>query len=139
MIDGAALAPLLSRNIHADQSAVVLLFKRQRAKCYITGIQISRPEILVTDPALPFAAEQGIRRDVIAVIQALIEESDNVPLVRDLRLVAFGYIEVPEEGIRSLGSGKKPAVRVTIRRYAYRTKVGVMGGIPKVKSNISSG
>ena len=37
-------------------------------------------------------------------------------------------IEVPAEVVRSLGSGKKPAVRVTIRGYAYRTTIGVMGG-----------
>lgn len=37
-------------------------------------------------------------------------------------------IEVPEEVVRSLGSGKKPAVRVTIRGYGYRTTIGVMGG-----------
>lgn len=37
-------------------------------------------------------------------------------------------IEVPAEVVRSLGSGRKPAVRVTILGYAYRTTIGVMGG-----------
>ncbi|MBB6733224.1 YdeI/OmpD-associated family protein [Cohnella zeiphila] len=37
-------------------------------------------------------------------------------------------IEVPEEVIAALGSGKKPAVRVKIGSYSYRSTVGVMGG-----------
>ncbi|PYI56973.1 YdeI/OmpD-associated family protein [Paenibacillus flagellatus] len=37
-------------------------------------------------------------------------------------------IEVPEEIVAGLGGGKKPAVRVTIRGYTYRTTVAVMGG-----------
>lgn len=37
-------------------------------------------------------------------------------------------IEVPEEIVVGLGNGKKPAVRVTIRGYTYRTTIGVMGG-----------
>jgi hypothetical protein len=37
-------------------------------------------------------------------------------------------IRVPDEAIASLGAGKKPAVRVTIRGYAYRSTVATMGG-----------
>lgn len=37
-------------------------------------------------------------------------------------------IQVPEEVLASLGSSKRPAVRVTIRGYTYCTTVGVMGG-----------
>ncbi|WP_123040696.1 YdeI/OmpD-associated family protein [Cohnella candidum] len=37
-------------------------------------------------------------------------------------------IEVPQEVMAALGTSKKPAVRVTIGEYAYRTTIGVMGG-----------
>ena len=37
-------------------------------------------------------------------------------------------IEVPADVIEALGSGKRPAVKVTINGYTYRTTVGVMGG-----------
>ena len=37
-------------------------------------------------------------------------------------------IEVPPEVIAELGPQKRPAVRVTIGDYTYRTTVGVMGG-----------
>jgi len=37
-------------------------------------------------------------------------------------------IEVPPEVVEALGSGKRPAVRVTINGYAYRSTVAVMGG-----------
>lgn len=37
-------------------------------------------------------------------------------------------IEVPEKILTNLGSSKRPAVRVTIRGYTFRTTVGVMGG-----------
>lgn len=37
-------------------------------------------------------------------------------------------IEVPEEIVASLGSGKKPAVRVTIGKHSYRSTVAVMDG-----------
>ena len=37
-------------------------------------------------------------------------------------------IEVPEEVVESLGSGKRPAVRVTIRGHSYRSTIAVMGG-----------
>jgi hypothetical protein len=35
-------------------------------------------------------------------------------------------IEVPEEIIEKLGSGKRPLVRVTIKKYTYRSAVAVM-------------
>jgi len=38
------------------------------------------------------------------------------------------YIQVPAEGIRALGSGKKPRVRVTLNDFAFRTTVAVYGG-----------
>ncbi len=37
-------------------------------------------------------------------------------------------IEVPAHIVESLGGGKKPAVRVTINGYTYRSTVAVMGG-----------
>ena len=37
-------------------------------------------------------------------------------------------IQVPEEIIEQLGSGKQPLVRVTINKYTYRSAVAVMGG-----------
>ena len=37
-------------------------------------------------------------------------------------------IRVPPEVVAALGSGKKPAVRVTINGYTYRSTVAVYGG-----------
>jgi hypothetical protein len=37
-------------------------------------------------------------------------------------------IQVPEEVIEALGSGKRPAVRVTVNGYTYRSTVAVLGG-----------
>jgi hypothetical protein len=37
-------------------------------------------------------------------------------------------IEVPQEVVRALDAGKRPAVRVTVNGYAYRSTVAVMGG-----------
>lgn len=37
-------------------------------------------------------------------------------------------LQVPPEVIASLGSGKRPAVRVTINGYTYRSTVAPMGG-----------
>jgi hypothetical protein len=37
-------------------------------------------------------------------------------------------LRVPPEVVADLGSGKKPAVRVTIGGYTYRSTVAVMGG-----------
>jgi hypothetical protein len=38
-------------------------------------------------------------------------------------------IRVPDEVVEGLGSGKRPAVRVTIRGYTYRSTVAVLGGV----------
>jgi hypothetical protein len=40
---------------------------------------------------------------------------------------AAGF-EVPADTLESLGSGKRPPVRVTINGHTYRTSVGTMGG-----------
>jgi hypothetical protein len=37
-------------------------------------------------------------------------------------------IEVPPEVVNALGSSKRPAVRVTIKGYTYRSTVAVLGG-----------
>jgi len=38
-------------------------------------------------------------------------------------------VRVPPEVVDGLGAGKRPAVRVTINGYTYRSTVGVMGGV----------
>ena len=38
-------------------------------------------------------------------------------------------IRVPEKVVESLGSGKRPAVSVTIKGHTYRSTVAVMGGV----------
>lgn len=38
-------------------------------------------------------------------------------------------IQVPDEVVAALGPGKRPAVRVTINGYTYRSTVAVMGGV----------
>jgi Bacteriocin-protection, YdeI or OmpD-Associated/Domain of unknown function (DUF1905) len=37
-------------------------------------------------------------------------------------------IQVPEEVVQALGSGRRPAVTVTINGYTYRSTVAVLGG-----------
>lgn len=37
-------------------------------------------------------------------------------------------IRIPDEIVEALGSGKRPAVRVTINGFTYRSTVAVMGG-----------
>lgn len=37
-------------------------------------------------------------------------------------------IKIPDELIESLGAGKKPAIKVTINGFTYRSTVAVMGG-----------
>ncbi len=37
-------------------------------------------------------------------------------------------VEVPQDVVEGLRSGKRPAVRVTINGYTYRSSVGSMGG-----------
>jgi hypothetical protein len=38
-------------------------------------------------------------------------------------------IEVPESVVEALGSGKRPAVRVTLNGYMYRNTIAVMSGV----------
>ena len=38
-------------------------------------------------------------------------------------------IPVPDEVVEALGSGKRPAVAVTINGYTYRNTIAVMGGV----------
>ena len=38
-------------------------------------------------------------------------------------------MRVPPEVVEALGSGKRPAVRVTIKGYTYRSTVAPMGGV----------
>jgi Bacteriocin-protection, YdeI or OmpD-Associated/Domain of unknown function (DUF1905) len=38
-------------------------------------------------------------------------------------------IQVPDEVVEALGSGRRPAVKVTINGYTYRNTVAVMGGV----------
>jgi len=38
-------------------------------------------------------------------------------------------IEVPESVVEALGSGKRPAVRVTLNGYTYRNTIAVMNGV----------
>ena len=38
-------------------------------------------------------------------------------------------IRIPDEVVEALGSGKRPAVKVTINGYTYRNTVAVMGGV----------
>jgi hypothetical protein len=44
-------------------------------------------------------------------------------------------IRIPDEIIEGLGTGRRPAVRVTIRGYTYRSTVAVMGGAYMVGVN----
>ena len=41
-------------------------------------------------------------------------------------------IQVPDEVVAALGSGRRPPVRVTINGYTYRSTVAVMGGVSMV-------
>jgi hypothetical protein len=38
-------------------------------------------------------------------------------------------IQVPDEVVEALGSGRRPAVKVTINGYTYRNTVAVVGGV----------
>src|SRR3982074_3667645 len=44
-------------------------------------------------------------------------------------------IQIPDELVEALGAGKRPAVRVTINGYTYRSTVAVMGGAYMVGVN----
>ena len=41
-------------------------------------------------------------------------------------------IQVPDEVVAALGSGRRPPVKVTINGYTYRSTVAVMGGVSMV-------
>jgi Bacteriocin-protection, YdeI or OmpD-Associated/Domain of unknown function (DUF1905) len=41
-------------------------------------------------------------------------------------------IQVPEEVMEALGSGKRPAVKVTVNGYSYRSTVATMDGVAMV-------
>ena len=41
-------------------------------------------------------------------------------------------IQVPEDVIQTLGAGKRPAVKVTINGYTYRSTLAVLGGVSMV-------
>jgi Bacteriocin-protection, YdeI or OmpD-Associated/Domain of unknown function (DUF1905) len=38
-------------------------------------------------------------------------------------------IQIPDEVVEALGTGKRPRIRVTIKGYTYRSTVAVMGGV----------
>ena len=38
-------------------------------------------------------------------------------------------IQVPDEVVAALGSGKRPAVKVTINGFTYRSTIAVLGGV----------
>jgi hypothetical protein len=44
-------------------------------------------------------------------------------------------IRIPDEVVEALGAGRRPAVRVTINGYTYRSTVAVMGGAYMVGVN----
>lgn len=44
-------------------------------------------------------------------------------------------IQVPDDVVEALGAGKRPAVRVTINGYTYRSTIAVMGGVYMVGVN----
>jgi uncharacterized protein YdeI (YjbR/CyaY-like superfamily) len=44
-------------------------------------------------------------------------------------------IQIPDELVEALGAGKRPAIRVTINGYTYRSTVAVMGGAYMVGVN----
>ena len=41
-------------------------------------------------------------------------------------------IQVPDEVVEALGSGKRPSVKVTVNGYSYRSTVASMGGVSMV-------
>jgi hypothetical protein len=44
-------------------------------------------------------------------------------------------IEIPDEVVTALGAGRKPAIKVTINGFTYRSTVAVMGGTYMVGVN----
>jgi hypothetical protein len=41
-------------------------------------------------------------------------------------------IQVPDDVLEALGAGRRPAVKVTVNGYTYRSTVAVMGGTPMI-------
>jgi len=41
-------------------------------------------------------------------------------------------VAVPDDVVAALGAGRRPAVRVTINDYVYRTSVGSVGGVAMI-------
>jgi hypothetical protein len=41
-------------------------------------------------------------------------------------------IQVPDEVVEALGSGRRPAVKVTVNGYTYRSTVASMGGVSMI-------
>ena len=41
-------------------------------------------------------------------------------------------ITVPQDVLAALGSGRRPAVRVTLRKHTFRTTVGTVDGLAKI-------
>jgi Bacteriocin-protection, YdeI or OmpD-Associated/Domain of unknown function (DUF1905) len=48
-------------------------------------------------------------------------------------------IQVPDEVVKALGSGKRPAVKVTVNGYSYRSTVASMGGVFMVSLSAGAG
>jgi hypothetical protein len=48
-------------------------------------------------------------------------------MIRQSGRTATG-IQVPDEVVEALGAGRRPAVKVTVNGYTYRSTVAVMGG-----------
>jgi hypothetical protein len=64
-------------------------------------------------------------------LQSLIEEGGSMKFRAQIQLdgkTATG-VRVPEEIVAALGPSKRPAVRVTIGDYTYRSSVASMGGV----------
>jgi hypothetical protein len=59
------------------------------------------------------------------------ETKKATPISFHTTILSFGNntgIEVPDEVINKLGSGKRPLVTVTVNKYTYRSAVAVMNG-----------
>ena len=60
------------------------------------------------------------------------KETDQQQIIFHTKILQTGKnttgIQVPEEIIMKLGSGKRPLVRVTLKNYTYRSAVAVMDG-----------
>ena len=59
------------------------------------------------------------------------EPKKSTPITFHTTILSFGNntgIEVPEAVINQLDSGKRPLVKVTVKKYTYRSAVAVMDG-----------